>query len=58
MAAPSTHRQILALFDDQGHVDRLVLHVAQGLHATQDALAEAGQLLAQFRAGFEPVRFG
>ena len=53
ITAPSTHGQILALFDDQGHMDRLVLHVAQGLRATQDALAEAGQLLAQFRVGVQ-----
>jgi predicted nucleotidyltransferase len=53
IAASSTHGQILALFDDSACVDRLVLHVAQGLRVAQDALAEAGQLLAQFRAGFQ-----
>jgi len=56
IAAPSTHGQILALFDDPARLDRLVLHVAQGLRATQDALAEAGQLLAQFRGGFQKAR--
>jgi len=56
IAAPSTHGQILALFDDPARLDRLVLHVAQGLRATQDALAEAGQLLAQFRGGFQEAR--
>jgi predicted nucleotidyltransferase len=53
IAAPSTQKQILALFDDPARMDRLVLHVAQGLRATQDALAEAEQLLAQFRGGFQ-----
>jgi predicted nucleotidyltransferase len=57
IAAPSTHAQILALLDDPACLDRLVLHVAQGLRALQDALAEAGQLLAQFRVGFEGARF-
>ena len=56
IAAPSTHRQILALLDDPARVDRLVLHVAQGMHAAQDALADAGQLLAQFRGGFQEAR--
>ncbi len=56
IAAPSTHGQILALFDDPARLDRLVLHVAQGLRAVQDALAEAGQLLDQFRAGFQEAR--
>jgi predicted nucleotidyltransferase len=53
IAAPSTRAQILALLEDSAHMDRLVLHVAQGLHATQDALAEAGQLLGQFRVGVQ-----
>ena len=53
IAAPSTKKQILALLDDPARVDRLVLHVAQGLHGTQDALAEAAQLLSQFRVGLE-----
>jgi predicted nucleotidyltransferase len=53
IAAPSTQRQILALLDDPARLDRLVLHVAQGLRATVDALAEAGELLDQFRAGLQ-----
>jgi len=57
IAAPSTYAKILALFDDPARLDRLVLHVAQGLRAVQDALAEAEELLAQFRAGFQEARF-
>ena len=56
IAAPSTHGQIVGLLDDPARMDRLVLHVAQGLRTVQDALAEAGQLLAQFRAGFQEAR--
>jgi predicted nucleotidyltransferase len=52
-AAPSTQKQILALLGDPARVDRLVLHMAQGLHAMRDALVEAGELLAQFRGGFQ-----
>jgi predicted nucleotidyltransferase len=58
IAAPSTKKQILALLDDPARVDRLVLHVAQGLRATQDALAEAEELLVQFRGGFQEGRSG
>ena len=53
IAARSTRTQIIALLDDPARMDRLVLHVAQGLRTAQDALAEAGQILAQFRAGFQ-----
>jgi len=53
IVAPSTRKQIVTLFDDSARVDRLVLHLAQGLRAAQSALAEAGQLLAQFQAGFQ-----
>jgi predicted nucleotidyltransferase len=56
IAAPSTRRRILALLDDPARVDRLVLHVAQGLHGTQDALAQAGELLNQLRGGFPDGR--
>ena len=52
-AASPTYAQILALLDDPACMDRLVLHVAQGLRTAQDVLAEAGQMLAQFRAGFQ-----
>jgi predicted nucleotidyltransferase len=55
IAAPSTRGQILALFDDAARLDRLVLDVARGLPATQDAVAAAGELLAQFKAGFHEV---
>lgn len=51
IAAASTQKQILAVLDDPARLDRLVLHVAQGLHATQEALAEAGKLLDHFRVG-------
>ncbi len=57
IAAPSTRGQILALLDDPARLDRLVLDVARGLRATQDAVAAAGELLAQFKAGFQEVRF-
>lgn len=57
IAAPSTRGQILALFDDPARLDRLVLDVARGLRATQDASTAAGELLAQFKAGFQEVRF-
>lgn len=53
IAASLTRGQILARLDDPTRMDRLVLRVAQGLHATQDALSAAGQSLAQFRAGFQ-----
>jgi predicted nucleotidyltransferase len=58
IATPSTRKQVLALLDDPARVDRLVLHVAQGLRATQDALAEAGELLDQFRGGFQEATRG
>jgi len=58
IAASPTYAQILALFDDPARLDRLVLHVAQGLPATQDALDAAGQFLAQFRAGFQEGQSG
>lgn len=57
IAAPSTRGQILALFDDPARLDRLVLDAARGLRAAQDAVATAGELLAQFKAGFQGVRF-
>jgi predicted nucleotidyltransferase len=56
IAAPSTHGQVLVLFADPARLDRLVLHVAQGLRAVQDALAEAEKLLAEFRTGFQGAR--
>lgn len=57
MAVPSTRGQILALLDDPARLDRLVLDVARGLRAAQDTVAAAGELLAQFKAGFQEVRF-
>jgi predicted nucleotidyltransferase len=57
IAAPSTRGQILALFDDPARLDRLVLGVARGLRAARDAVTAAGELLAQFKAGFQDVRF-
>ena len=57
MAAPSTRGQILALLDDPARLDRLVLDVARGLRPAQDAVGAAGELLAQFKAGFQEVRF-
>ena len=55
IAAPSTHKQILALLDDPASLDRLVLHVAQGLYGSRDALVQAGELIEQFRGGLEGV---
>jgi predicted nucleotidyltransferase len=52
IAAPSTHAQILALLNDPQRLDRLVLHVAKGLRIARDAVAEASELLSQFRMGF------
>jgi predicted nucleotidyltransferase len=57
IAAPPTRGQVLALLDDPARLDRLVLDVARGLRATQDAVAAASELLAQFKAGFQEVRF-
>jgi len=57
IAAPSTRGQVLALFDDPARLGRLFLDVARGLRATQDGVAAAGELLAQFKAGFQEVRF-
>jgi len=57
IAGPSTCRQILARFEDPARLDRLFLDVARGLRATQDGVAAAGELLAQFKAGFQEVRF-
>jgi predicted nucleotidyltransferase len=56
IAWPSTHDVIAALFNDTERLDRLVLHVAQGVYATRDHLAEAVRLPAQFQAGFEESR--
>jgi len=56
IAASSTQKHILTLLGDPARVDRLVLHVAQGLHRAQDALTQAGQLLEQFRGGFQKGR--
>ena len=58
IAAPATRERIVNIFDDSARVDRLALHVAQGMRAAQDALAEAGQLLDQFRGGFQETRSG
>jgi predicted nucleotidyltransferase len=52
IAAPTTRGQILAVFDDPTRLDRLVLDVARGVRAVQDTIATAGELLAQFKAGF------
>jgi|WetSurMetagenome_2_1015567.scaffolds.fasta_scaffold56033_3 predicted nucleotidyltransferase len=57
IAAPLTREQIIALLDDPAHFDRLVLHVAQGLRATEDVLTEAENFLAEFRTGFQDARF-
>jgi predicted nucleotidyltransferase len=57
IAAPPTRGQILALFDDPARLDRLVLGVARGLRAARDAVTAAGELLAQFKAGLQDVRF-
>jgi len=56
IAAPPTRAQILAVFADPTRLDRLVLDVARGMYAVQDALAAASTLLAQFKAGFQAVR--
>jgi predicted nucleotidyltransferase len=57
IAAPSTRGQIHALLDDPARPDRLVLDVARGLRPPQDAVGAAGELLAQFKTGFQEVRF-
>ncbi len=58
IAAPSTRKQILELFDESARFDRLVLQVAQGLQGAQDALAAADELLDRFRGGFQEVTGG
>ena len=55
IAAPATRDQILAVFADPTRLDRLLLDVARGMYAVQDALATASTLLAQFKAGFQAV---
>ena len=55
IAAPATRAQILALLDDPTRLDRLALDVAREIRATEDALAAAGKMLAQFKAGFQEV---
>lgn len=55
IAAPRTRKQALALLDDPPRVERLSLNVARGLRAAEEPVAIAGELLAQFRAGFQDV---
>lgn len=53
IATASTQKMILALLDDPARMDRLILHVAQELRGMEDDLAKAGELLDQFRGGFQ-----
>lgn len=46
-----------ALFGDPTRLDHLVLDLARGLRAAQAAVVAAGELLAEFKAGFQGVRF-
>lgn len=57
IAGPTTRGRILALFGDPTRLDHLVLDLARGLRAARDAVVAAGELLAQFKAGFQGVRF-
>ncbi len=52
IAAPTTRRQILVLVNESAWTRRLVRDVARGLTGT-DPIAEATELLAQFKSGFE-----
>jgi hypothetical protein len=45
----------VALLDDPTRLDRLALDVARERGATEDAFAAAGELLAQFKVGFQKV---
>lgn len=55
IAAPATRGQVLSLLDDPARLDHLALGVARGLHAAEDPVATANELLAQFKAGFQEV---
>ena len=55
IAAPETRRQVLAVFGDPARMDRLVLDVSRELQATEDSVARADDLLAQFRSGFHEL---
>jgi predicted nucleotidyltransferase len=53
VAGPATRKQILALLDDPARMDRLVIDVSRGLRFAEDPVAAAGELLAQFKLGFQ-----
>jgi predicted nucleotidyltransferase len=52
IAVPATRNRILAVLENPTRLDRLVLDVARGVRGTEDALATAAALLAQFMEGF------
>jgi len=55
IVAPATRGKILAVLDDPTRLDHLAFDVARDIRATEDALSTAGELLAQFKAGFQEM---
>lgn len=52
IAAPATRVQVLALLDDPARKERLTLDVSRELRTTEDSVARANALLAEFHSGF------
>ena len=48
---PATRAQVLALLDDVVRMDRLVTDTARAFRTAEDPIAEAENLIAQFRTG-------
>jgi predicted nucleotidyltransferase len=53
IAHPATRRLVLAMLNDPARLERLALDVARELRATEDSVARAGELLAEFKSGFQ-----